>query len=70
MYDDPDTHAELAKVLFRLQETTGEIDKATVDPKMRKLIETTWQIQDRMIFEDQVFSIRGKACFTCSANST
>ena len=52
--DDPDAHFELTKVLYRLQETTNEIDKATVDPKTRKLIETTWLLQDRMIFEDNV----------------
>jgi hypothetical protein len=57
VYDDPDAHAELTKVLFRLQETTAEIDKATIDPKTRKLIETTWQLQDRMIFEDEVRTV-------------
>ena len=42
-------------MLFRLRETAREINKATDDPEKRKLIEKTWQLQDRLLFEHQVF---------------
>ena len=57
MYDDPDSHAEIDKVLVRLRETAREINKATDDPDKRKLIEKTWQLQDRLLFEHQVFHL-------------
>jgi hypothetical protein len=54
VYDDPEAHAELEKALFRLQETIREVNKAKDDPKTRRLIEITWQLQDRLAFQEQV----------------
>ncbi|KAF3002534.1 hypothetical protein E8E13_007050 [Curvularia kusanoi] len=54
--DDPEAHAELVKALFRLQETIREVNKAKDDPRTRRLIEITWQLQDRLIFEEQAIS--------------
>lgn len=54
MCDDPEAHAELEKALFRLQETIREVNKAKDDPKTRRLIEITWQLQDRLVFQEQV----------------
>jgi hypothetical protein len=54
VYDDPEAHAELEKALFRLQETIREVNKAKDDPNTRRLIEITWQLQDRLIFHEQV----------------
>ncbi|KAF2677026.1 hypothetical protein K458DRAFT_409942 [Lentithecium fluviatile CBS 122367] len=56
VYDDPEAHAELEKALFRLQETIREVNKAKDDPKTRRLIEITWQLQDRLAFQEQTFS--------------
>ena len=54
VYDDPEAHAELEKALFRLQETIREVNKAKDDPRTRRLIEITWLLQDRMVFQEQV----------------
>ncbi|KAH6642950.1 hypothetical protein C7974DRAFT_431259 [Boeremia exigua] len=54
--DDPEAHAELEKALFRLQETIREVNKAKDDPKTRRLIEITWQLQDRLVFQEQAMS--------------
>jgi hypothetical protein len=56
VYDDPEAHAELEKALFRLQETIREVNKAKDDPRTRRLIEITWQLQDRLIFQEQTIS--------------
>lgn len=56
VYDDPEAHAELEKALFRLQETIREVNKAKDDPRTRRLIEITWQLQDRLAFEKQQIS--------------
>ncbi|KAH7086579.1 hypothetical protein FB567DRAFT_444803 [Paraphoma chrysanthemicola] len=56
VYDDPEAHAELEKALFRLQETIREVNKAKDDPKTRRLIEITWQLQDRLTFQEQSIS--------------
>ncbi|KAL6708806.1 hypothetical protein ACN47E_002213 [Coniothyrium glycines] len=56
VYDDPEAHAELEKALFRLQETIREVNKAKDDPKTRRLIEITWQLQDRLAFQEQKIS--------------
>jgi hypothetical protein len=56
VYDDPEAHAELEKALFRLQETIREVNKAKDDPKTRRLIEITWQLQDRLAFQEQAIS--------------
>lgn len=56
VYDDPEAHAELEKALFRLQETIREVNKAKDDPRTRRLIEITWLLQDRMVFQEQVFA--------------
>ncbi|KAF2853415.1 hypothetical protein T440DRAFT_476683 [Plenodomus tracheiphilus IPT5] len=54
--DDPEAHAELEKALFRLQETIREVNKAKDDPRTRRLIEITWQLQDRLAFQEQQIS--------------
>ncbi|KAF1943575.1 hypothetical protein EJ02DRAFT_433135 [Clathrospora elynae] len=56
VYDDPEAHAELEKALFRLQETIREVNKAKDDPQTRRLIEITWQLQDRLAFQEQNIS--------------
>ncbi|KAF2751542.1 hypothetical protein M011DRAFT_523497 [Sporormia fimetaria CBS 119925] len=56
VYDDPEAHAELEKALFRLQETIREVNKAKDDPKTRRLIEISWQLQDRLAFPPQNLS--------------
>jgi hypothetical protein len=56
VYDDPEAHAELEKALFRFQETIREVNKAKDDPKTRRLIEITWQLQDRLAFQEQKIS--------------
>ncbi|KAF2127906.1 hypothetical protein P153DRAFT_318981 [Dothidotthia symphoricarpi CBS 119687] len=56
VYDDPEAHAELEKALFRFQETIREVNKAKDDPKTRRLIEITWQLQDRLVFQEQTLS--------------
>ncbi|KAL5457901.1 hypothetical protein PMIN06_003622 [Paraphaeosphaeria minitans] len=56
VYDDPEAHAKVEKALFRLQETIREVNKAKDDPKTRRLIEITWQLQDRLMFQEQTIS--------------
>jgi hypothetical protein len=56
VYDDPEAHAELEKALFRLQETIREVNQAKDDPRTRRLIEITWQLQDRLAFQEQAIS--------------
>ncbi|KAF2273398.1 uncharacterized protein EI97DRAFT_436053 [Westerdykella ornata] len=53
VYDDPEAHAELEKIVLRLQETIHEVNKAKDDPKTRKLLEIAWQLQDRLDFPIQ-----------------
>jgi hypothetical protein len=54
VYDCPESHAELEKVLYRLREVTAEINKATHDPQTRDRIEKTWLLQDRLLFTNEV----------------
>lgn len=56
VYDDPEAHAELEKAHFRLQETIREVNKAKDDPQARRLIEITWQLQDRLTFPEHRIS--------------
>ncbi|KAF2714037.1 hypothetical protein K504DRAFT_462484 [Pleomassaria siparia CBS 279.74] len=56
VYDDPEAHADVEKALFRLQETIREVNKAKDDPKTRRLIEISWQLQDRLVFREQNLS--------------
>jgi hypothetical protein len=56
VYDDPEAHAELEKALFRFRETIREVNKAKDDPKTRRLIEITWQLQDRLAFQEHTIS--------------
>ncbi|KAI9682192.1 MAG: hypothetical protein M1817_000246 [Caeruleum heppii] len=48
--DGPEAHAKIEKVIYRLRETTREINKATDDPETRQRIEQTWLLQDKLIF--------------------
>ncbi|KIW08936.1 uncharacterized protein PV09_00852 [Verruconis gallopava] len=52
--DDPIVHAELEKVLSRLQETAEEINYAMDNPQMRHLTESSWLLQDRLVFREGV----------------
>lgn len=52
--DDPEAHGTLEKVLYRLKETTNEINRASDDTSTRHLIELTWRLQDRLVFADKV----------------
>lgn len=52
--DCPDSHVEIDKVLGRLREMTGEINKATNDPRMKATMEKTWILQDRLFLNGQV----------------
>ncbi|KAF2435530.1 hypothetical protein EJ08DRAFT_580532 [Tothia fuscella] len=52
--DDPVAHAELQKVLFQLQETAEDINEAMDNPTTRQLIETSWLLQDRLVFEGEL----------------
>lgn len=47
-------HNEIQKVLLRIREMTEEINKATDNPHTRRLVEATWTIQDRLVFQDQM----------------
>jgi hypothetical protein len=55
--DCPDSHIEIDKVLTRLRETTGEINRATNDPRMKATMEKTWLLQDRLMLADQVWML-------------
>lgn len=50
--DDPVANAELEKVYLRLQETAKEINRANGNSEVRKLIQATWLLQDRLEFDD------------------
>lgn len=39
---------------LRLKETATRVNNAQDDLKTRKLVETTWLLQDRLVFENQV----------------
>ena len=52
--DDPVAHAELQKVLLRLQRLAEEINHALSNPNVRKQIEISWLLQDRFEFNDKV----------------
>ncbi len=54
VYDDPESFGEVAKALNRLKEVAQEANSATHDPGKRRLIETTWLLQDRLAFEAEV----------------
>ncbi|KAF2494069.1 hypothetical protein BU16DRAFT_528226 [Lophium mytilinum] len=53
VYDDPEAHAELQRAVFRLHEAIREVNKAKDDPRRRRLIEATWQLQDRLAFPEE-----------------
>jgi hypothetical protein len=59
--DCPDSHIEIDKVLTRLRETTGEINRATNDPRMKATMEKTWLLQDRLMLADQVWMLAHKS---------
>jgi hypothetical protein len=59
--DCPDSHIEIDKVLTRLRETTGEINRATNDPRMKATMEKTWLLQDRLMLADQVWMLAQKS---------
>ncbi|KAH8198715.1 hypothetical protein TruAng_007128 [Truncatella angustata] len=53
--DCPHAHAEIENVLARLREATSEINRATDDPSVKVTMETTWLLQDRLVFPNQSF---------------
>ncbi|KAK6078132.1 RhoGEF domain-containing protein [Seiridium cupressi] len=54
VYDCPNSHSEIENVLARLREATTEINRATGDPSVKVSMETTWLLQDRLVFPNQV----------------
>jgi len=54
VYDCPDSHMVIGIVLLRLREATMEINRATDDPRTKAIMERTWLLQDRLVFEDMV----------------
>lgn len=54
MYDDPNAHAELETVVSRLRDTAREVNIARDDPVRRRMIQTTWLLQDRLTFDNEV----------------
>lgn len=54
VYDCPNSHAEVESALARLREATSEINRATDDPTVKATMETTWLLQDRLVFPEQV----------------
>ncbi|KAF3017465.1 hypothetical protein E8E14_009704 [Neopestalotiopsis sp. 37M] len=59
--DCPSSHAEIESVLARLREATSEINRATDDPSVKSSMETTWLLQDRLVFPNQSFDPSLKA---------
>ncbi|KAK9771388.1 hypothetical protein SCAR479_11994 [Seiridium cardinale] len=55
VYDCPNSHSEIENVLARLREATIEINRATGDPSVKVSMETTWLLQDRLVFPNQSF---------------
>ncbi|KAG9238773.1 RhoGEF domain-containing protein [Amylocarpus encephaloides] len=51
--DCPDSHMAIENVLIRLREATTEINRATDDPRMKVVIEKSWLLQDRLVFQDR-----------------
>lgn len=54
VYDDPESHAEIDKVLSRLRETTAEINRATDRSETKAVSERTWLLQDRLVHPQNV----------------
>ncbi|KAK6083830.1 RhoGEF domain-containing protein [Seiridium cupressi] len=54
VYDCPNSHSEIENVLARLREATTEINRATGDPSVKVSMKTTWLLQDRLVFPNQV----------------
>jgi hypothetical protein len=48
--DDPIAHIELEKVLLRFQKVAEEVDLAMSSLEVRKRIEASWTLQDRLKF--------------------
>ncbi|ETS87624.1 hypothetical protein PFICI_01452 [Pestalotiopsis fici W106-1] len=59
--DCPSAHSEIESVLARLREATSEINRATDDPSVKSSMETTWLLQDRLVFPNQSFDPSLKA---------
>ena len=60
--DCPDSHIEIENVLVRVREATSEINKATDDPRMKIIMERTWLLQDRLLFDDMVEDFSRPCC--------
>ncbi|KAF2668519.1 hypothetical protein BT63DRAFT_456161 [Microthyrium microscopicum] len=54
--DDPVTHAELQKLLSKLQGLVEEINQASSNPSIRKQIEISWLLQSRLDFGNTIIT--------------
>ncbi|KAL2264265.1 hypothetical protein VTK26DRAFT_8468 [Humicola hyalothermophila] len=51
--DCPYSHMEIENTLVKFREATGEINRATDDPRIKTTLEKTWILQDRLAFPNQ-----------------
>jgi hypothetical protein len=59
--DCPHSHMEVEAALVRLREATAEINRATDDTRIKATLEKTWILQDRLVFPNQVCSMRAES---------
>ncbi|THZ16224.1 hypothetical protein D6C91_06450 [Aureobasidium pullulans] len=52
--DDPNSHAVLDDVLYRLGETCRNVDESRDNPDKLRLMENSWILQDRLCFSDKL----------------
>jgi hypothetical protein len=52
--DDPEAHQRLEKTISQLQRLNNEVNSATGNPYKRSLVEKSWLLQDRLIFNEDL----------------